>query len=319
MVHDVFRSDDAGTHWEALNIVGLDDATYGSGWYFGNIWVNPTNPDDLFISGLELWRSQNNGQSWEMATPPWYEYEVHADMHAMAFSPSGKVYLGTDGGVYRAEDSLAVWEDVENIPTNMVYRTAYDAQNPDTYWGGLQDNGTTSGNKDAINDWERFYGGDGFGIQINPENDQSIFVSSQFGNIVKFSGGETQYLNFDFNDDRTNWDTPYLLSEHDTVYSFYGTYRVYVGSDFGDVLLEPISSDLTDGPIEPKKFHTISAISESPVMPGLIFAGTTDGNVWFGKYSIWDNTIWTRIDQFDNDYNVSDVVGSPKNGVKKLF
>lgn len=316
-VHDVFRSDDAGQHWDALNIEGLESATSFYGWYFGNIWVNPTNPDDLFVSGVELWRSQNNGESWEMATPPWYEYTVHADMHAMAFSPSGKIYLGTDGGMYRAEDdSMLVWEDVENVPTNQVYRTAYDAQNPDTYWAGLQDNGTTAGNKNDINNWERYWGGDGFGMQINPQNGNSVFVSSQNGNIVKIKGNDFDYLSYYFNDDRTNWDTPYLLSEHDTVYSFYGTYRVYVGTDLGanDFLMDTISGDLTDGPIEPAHYHTISALSESPLVEGLLFAGTTDGNVWYGKFDIFDLPTWTRIDQFGNDYNVSDVVGSPTDG-----
>ncbi len=312
-IHDIFRSDDAGSHWNSLNIAGLEGATSFYGWYFGNIWVNPTNPDDLFVSGVELWRSQNNGDTWEMATPPWYEYEVHADMHAMAFSPSGKIYLGTDGGLYQTEDDGLNWSDAENIPTNQVYRTAYDAQNPNTYWGGLQDNGTTLGNKDDINNWERYYGGDGFGMQINPQNENSLYVSSQNGNIIKILDNDFEYLSYHFNDDRTNWDTPYLLSAHDTVYSFYGTHRVYAGVDNGGgaFFVDNISGDLTDGPIEPAYYHTISSLSESPIVQGLLFAGTTDGNVWYGKYDIFDWPTWTRIDQFDNDYNVSDVVGSP--------
>lgn len=316
-IHDIYRSDDAGTHWNALNIVGLEDATNSFGWYFANIWVNPTNPDDLFVSGVELWRSKNNGQNWEMATPPWYEYEVHADMHALTFTPSGKILLGTDGGMYRSDDDGFSWQDAENIPTNEVYRVAYDTQDPNTYWGGLQDNGTTAGNKNNINDWIRYWGGDGFGIQINPQNNNSLFVSSQNGNIVKVAeDGNYIFLRDYFNDDRTNWDTPYLLSSHDTVYSFYGTYRVYAGVDNSDwgFTVDFISDDLTDladTVLEPARYHTISALSESPIVPNLIFAGTTDGNVWYAKYDLFDITTWTRIDQFNNDFLVSDVVGSP--------
>jgi len=312
-IHDIYRSDDAGSHWNSLNIEGLEFATSSFGWYFGNIWVNPSNPDDLFVSGVELWRSENNGQNWEMATPPWYEYEVHADMHAMAFAPSGKIYLGTDGGMYRADDdNLSEWTDAENIPTNQIYRTTYDAQNPDSYWGGLQDNGTTVGNKNDINNWERYWGGDGFGMQINPLNGNSLFVSSQNGNIVRINDSGYEYLRSQFNDDRTNWDTPFLLSAHDSTFSFFGTYRVYVGDDsFGSLILDTISEDLTDGPIDPDYYHTISALSESPIVPGLLFAGTTDGNVWYGKFDIFNSPTWTRIDQFNNDYNISDVVGSP--------
>ncbi|HHB79074.1 MAG TPA: hypothetical protein ENK85_07560, partial [Saprospiraceae bacterium] len=215
-LHSIYRSDDAGIHWNSLNTTGLETVTSDFGWYFGNIWVNPTDPNDLFVSGVELWRSQDNGGVWEMATPPWYEYEVHADMHAMAFTPSGKILLGTDGGMYRTEDNTLTWQDIENIPTNQVYRTAYDRQNPDTYWGGLQDNGTTSGNANDINSWERVWGGDGFTMQINPQNSNSYFVSSQYGNIVKITGSNYDYLNYQYADDRTNWDTPYFLSNHDT-------------------------------------------------------------------------------------------------------
>ena len=311
-IHSIYRSDDAGVHWDALNIEGLEGATSSFGWYFGDIWVNPTDPDDIFVSGVELWRSKNNGQAWEMATPPWYEYEVHADMHALVFTPSGKILLGTDGGMYGTENDALSWDDMENIPTNQIYRTTYDAQNPNSYWGGLQDNGTTVGNKNNINSWERVWGGDGFTMQVNPLNSDSYFVSSQNGNIVKVNSLSYDYLKSNFNGDRSHWDTPYLLSAHDTTFSFYGTYRVYVGQDGGfGVFMDTISTDLTDGPIEPAHYHTITSLSESPILPKLIFAGTTDGNVWYGKYNQWGETNWTRIDQFNNDYNISDVVGSP--------
>ncbi len=312
-VHSIYRSDDAGVHWDSLSTAGLEDATAGFGWYFGEIWVNPTDPDDVFIGGVELWRTKDNGENWTKTTPDWWEYIVHSDMHAMAFTPSGKMILGTDGGLYRSEDDAFSWTDIENIPTNQFYRTYYDPNNPNDYWGGLQDNGTTVGNKNNINNWDRVWGGDGFLMQLNPYNENSGYYSTQRGNIVKLSKAEYINVKEYFIDDRTGWETPYFLSEFDTVNSYYGTYKVYNGRDKGEFnfSVNAISEDLTDGPIPPERYHIISNIAESPIKEGLLYAGTSDGNVWYTNYSVFAPEDWQRIDKFDNDYYVSDIEGSP--------
>ncbi len=312
-VHSIYRSDDAGIHWDSLSTEGLEDATAGFGWYFGEIWVNPTDPDDIFIGGVELWRTKDNGDLWTKTTPDWFKYIVHADMHALAFTPSGKIIIGTDGGAYRSEDDGVSWEDIENIPTNLFYRTFYDSSNPNDYWGGLQDNGTTVGNKSNINNWDRVWGGDGFRMQLNPDNENVGYFSSQRGNIVKVSPAEYVFMREYFPDDRTGWETPYFLSVHDTVNSYYGTYKVYSGKDKGEFnfIMSEISEDLTDGPIPPERYHIISNIAESPIKKGLLYAGTSDGNVWYTNYSVFNQEVWKRIDKFDNDYYVSDIEGSP--------
>ena len=43
---------------------------------------------------------------------------------------------------------------------------------------------------------------------------------------------------------------------------------------------DPISDDLTDGVIYGDRYHTISTVAESPVQAGVLYAGTTDANVW---------------------------------------
>ncbi len=60
---------------------------------------------------------------------------------------------------------------------------------------------------------------------------------------------------------------------------FYGaTYRVYFSSN--GTSWGAISNDLTDGIVFEPRFHTISALDESPVLADKLLAGTSDGNVW---------------------------------------
>ncbi len=96
---------------------------------------------------------------------------------------------------------------------------------------------------------------------------------------------------------RFNWNTPFLLSPHDPNVLYIGANKVLKAPDRGDTLLV-ISPDLTKrdtakirvstvttGGITPdvtgaETYATITALAESPVQKGLLYAGTDDGNVW---------------------------------------
>jgi hypothetical protein len=107
---------------------------------------------------------------------------------------------------------------------------------------------------------------------------------------------------------RWNWNTPFLLSQHDPNVFYAGANRVLKSTKRGDNLL-PISPDLTTrdtmrirvstqttGGITPdvtgaETHSTITALAESPIRFGLLFAGTDDGNVWLTRDDggSWEN------------------------------
>ncbi len=311
----IYKTTDGGQNWVPIpideNTNGLDAGAMGGfGWYFGKIRVNPMNDDDIFLLGIDLWRTLDGGQNWDRATPPWWQYSVHADKHDLVFLPSGNILLATDGGLYQTDNTAENWLDIENIPTTQFYRVSYNPHNPDFYYGGAQDNGTTGGNALSINTWERIYGGDGFQIAFDPVDANRFFVETQNGNIrVTLNGGN----NFDNanngidSDDRRNWDMPYFISSHDNLSLFTGTYRVYYGN--GEVpQWTAISSDLTDGEAEPHRYHDITCIDESTILQGLLYVGTGDGNVWRSDNLGGD---WVDISAGLPDQYVTDIVASP--------
>lgn len=316
-LYNIYKTNNGGQSWtptmqEADVPDLLPGALGGFGWYFGKIRVSPFDPDDIFVLGVDLWRSTDGGLSWFEASPPWWEYSVHADKHDLVITPTGDIILATDGGLYKSEDNSATWQDIENIPGNQVYRVAVNPFEPNWCYGGLQDNGS-SGGPDLETEWLRIYGGDGFQMAFRPDNPGVVYAEIQNGDInVSLDGGNSWESATEGipGGDRRHWDAPYFISSHNPDVLYTGTFRMY-RSDAGAVpQWNMISDDLTDGIVFSASFHTISAIAESPVEEGLLYTGTTDGNVWRS-----DDTgqTWVNIQDGLPDRYVSSVKGSPNN------
>jgi photosystem II stability/assembly factor-like uncharacterized protein len=115
-------------------------------------------------------------------------------------------------------------------------------------------------------------------------------------------GGQANVLNAEAGDSyRFNWNTPIALSPHDAHIVWLGGNRLFKSYDQGDHWIASV--DLTKqtdrcrievmgvAGTKPQlskndgvtAFSTISAISESPVMPGVIWAGTDDGNLQMSR------------------------------------
>ncbi len=110
-------------------------------------------------------------------------------------------------------------------------------------------------------------------------------------------------------DMRWNWNTPFFLSPHNPSVFYAGANRVVKSTERGDDL-RVISPDLTvrdtmkirvstktTGGITldatgAETFGTITALNESPIRPGLLYAGTDDGNVWLTRN---DGATWEKI------------------------
>jgi photosystem II stability/assembly factor-like uncharacterized protein len=312
--HDVYLSTNGGTEWVATNAktTGFDEfAMGGFAWYFGKIEINPFNPDDIWVAGIEMWRSISGGADWFMTTPDWFTYEVHADMHDIAFVDANTVLIATDGGLYRSFDAGNFWQKIENIPTTQFYRAAVSPHDPTFYFGGAQDNGTTGGNKDNIADWPRIFGGDGFQMAFHPTDPLIVYTETQNGNINCSLDGVQSFQTGDEGintDDRRFWDMPYFISPNNPDVMYTGTYRVYK-SEGHPAFWTPISESLTD-PVEfITLHHTITAISESPVTAGLLYVGTGDANVWRTETN--GDPVFTDISAGLPDRYVSSVRPSP--------
>ena len=308
----VYKTYNGGTTWNLLPQFGLDtDALAGFGWYFGNIYVNPNDEDDVYLNGVQLWRTTDGGTNWSQNDPPWWTYSVHADKHALGWLSSGGVVIGTDGGMYKSTDGGSNWTDIEYISNTQFYRVAFNPHEPGYYYGGAQDNGTCKGQAIFINTWSREYGGDGFNVLFDPVDPDIRIHETQWGNIVASDDAGASFFDFTFGidgSDRTDWDTPIIMSHHDHTTFYAGSYRIYknTGGIFG--IWYDVSPDLTDGVIFRPTMHTIYCIGESPIDANNVYAGTTDGNVW---NSLDAGSTWNDVTGSLPDRVVTSIKGSP--------
>lgn len=280
----IWKTTNGGTSWTQVGAGSLaPNVVNGFGWYFEGVFVHPTNPNILYFGGVDLYKSTDGGQSWAMAGPPWYTYEVHADKHDLQFIGANTVVLGTDGGLYKSTDGGDNWTDIESLPITQFYRVAVNPHVPGEYWGGAQDNGTSRGNAASIDNWDRFRGGDGFQMRFDPTDPNLIYAETQNGDISAHDATGNYLADVTGTldpADRRNWDMPYLLDPDDPTTLYTGTQRVWRLDGAPNGTWTPISPDLTDGLIYEPRFHNISALTVSAVNASNMYAGTSDANVW---------------------------------------
>ena len=253
----------------------------GFGWYFAKVRVNPTDDQDISILGVPAYRTRDGGQNWTVINAL-STINVHSDVHDLVFTSNSKMLMGTDGGMYRFEVDGSDWEDIENIPATQIYRVAYNPHEPQNYYAGAQDNGTSAGNFQELSNWEKIGGGDGFQAVFHPTDENIFYTESQRGNIRVTVDGGTSFESATVGiagNDRKNWDMQYIMSPHDPNILFTGTQRVYK-SDVGPIpQWEVISPDLTNGETDGLS-QTISTLHQSPLDGDILYVGTTDGNMW---------------------------------------
>ena len=148
-VKDIYKTTNGGANWTALNVQGGGlpvDAMGGFGWYFGEVYINPYDNNQLIVPGVNMYMSLDGGSSWTQNVPDWWDYTVHADKHAIQFLSATSYVIATDGGLYKTTNNGISWTDIENIPATQLYHIDVDELNPGLYGGGAQDNGSMSGN-----------------------------------------------------------------------------------------------------------------------------------------------------------------------------
>ncbi len=273
-VSGVYKSIDGGASWESKSISGLSNTLGGFGWYFGQIRVEPDNPDNVYILGVGISYTNNGGDNWNT----YYGTQGHPDKHDLVFVNGGS-YVAMDGGLYHDATGVETLLRVDDIPANEVYRVSYNPFKPDEYYAGCQDNGTSRGT--LIDNWDIFYGGDGFQMLFSHSDSLVMYASAQFGWIGRSVDGGQTFSSFTAgvpDTDRKHWDTPYFLSHfHDNVV-YRATHKVYRVDTITESFLA-ISGDLTQGNIYGATFHTISAMDESYFNEGELYVGTTDARV----------------------------------------
>mgnify|MGYP001241228132 FL=1 len=319
---EVYKSIDGGKTWNKTHKGFLDDLYYSYGYYFGKIHVDPSNANKIYVYGVPILKSADGGNTFESINAD----NVHVDHHALWINPkmSGHLINGNDGGVNISYDDGKTWIKNNAPAVGQFYSVNVDLQKSYNVYGGLQDNGVWVGpnNYEANPGWmqegkypyEFLMGGDGMQVEIDNRNSDIVYTGFQFGNYYRLNrkGGAPVYIQpkHELGDSpyRFNWQTPILLSPHNQDILYLGGNKLMRSMNQGDDWTA-ISEDLTQGG-KPGNvaYGTLTSISESPFLFGLLYTGSDDGLVYVSKDA---GGSWTKIsDTFPKDLWVSRVIAS---------
>ena len=249
----LWYSDDAGSSFSQyyfatcsnnlLNSAHDANGCGGQGNYDLAYAINPADADEIWVGGVNTWRTTNAGNSWFLNniwnvsatnTVP----EVHADKHLIAFHPlnNNLVYECNDGGIYVTSNGGATWTDKSNgLGISQIYRIGATSSTPNNVICGLQDNGS----KELYNGtWYEATGGDGMECIINPSNSNIEYASYSYGVIFKTTDAwNTQSTIVNSNgsghDSQGEWVTPYVMHPNDPNTLVMGKSQIYYTSNGG--------------------------------------------------------------------------------------
>jgi photosystem II stability/assembly factor-like uncharacterized protein len=186
----------------------------GQGRYSNTIWAgDPIRPDLVIVGGVNLWRSEDGGDTLIDISSWFNKSSAHSDQHCIVSDPgfdgvtNNRVFFGNDGGVYETEDVHSVGNDKDRIDgwtaLNHTYATiqfqgAAGNAEMKLIVGGTQDNGTWHLRLDG-DKWVEVgdgFTGDGGFCKLEPKAGL-IFGSGAYLDIYRTAEGMTdqEYLN----------------------------------------------------------------------------------------------------------------------------
>lgn len=303
-----YRSTDQGASWEKRN-------SYISGGtgphYYQELEASPHDPDLVYQMDVFLHITRDGGKTIDYLGNG---REKHSDNHALWIDPTDGDHMiaGSDGGLYETFDGGSFWRHFSNLPISQFYKLGLDNSEPFyNIVGGAQDLGTligpsrTTSAEGILNrDWYVPLGADGYGSLYDPEDNNTAYMETQQGNLQRLNVATGELIGIrpqpdpDEAPERWNWDSPIHISPHNHNRIYFGSQRLWKSENRGDSW-EAISEDLTtntnryelelmdrvwsvdalydNGAMS--KYATLTTISESPKVSGLLYTGSDDGLV----------------------------------------
>jgi len=300
-----YVSKDRGETWKKLS-----DYYAGSPQYYNELVADPVDVDTVYSMDTWLHHTVDGGKTWSKVG----EDNKHVDNHAMWINPADTDHwvVGCDGGAYLSYDRGATWKFIANLPITQFYRVSVDNSKPFYYvYGGTQDNNSLGGphrtldeNGISNEDWFVTVGGDGYETVVDPTNPDIVYSQWQYGGLVRYDRKSGELIDIQPQEEpgedahRWNWDSPLIISPHSPTRLYFACQRIYRSDDHGDSWTA-VSPDLSQSidrdslpvfgkiqsidavakNISTSNYGSIVALTESPLVEGLIYVGTDDGLV----------------------------------------
>ena len=279
-------------------------------WYFNlqnSFSSSNINRDDVFWGGMEVFRSTDGANSWQLINN-WWEYYgnessmLHADIPEVKFflDPNFNevALISTDGGLYYSNDNL---ETVQNLSMNglgvsQYYSTYTKRSFPYNIYAGSQDQGFQRSINPQGNtyNFEQSISGD-YGHLSSGDNGQTIWsnypgFTMYYNNPITNGGG----LTLDFPGSGHLWLAPLIEDPYEPNKAYLAGGGISGGNHLFHLTAGQSSISYIE---EPYSFNsTISAMGYSSIEPNNRYILDYNGNFYFSRN---DGESWQQSPAFD--------------------
>jgi len=299
----VWRSDDAGENWKAVN---YQRALIGRAGYYIRLAVSPGSDNEVFVANSSFHVSLDGGQNFQ-------EQRWGGDTHDIWFDPNNpdRFVITDDGGMLITTVHGRGFHRVQ-LPIGQMYHVDVDNQVPYYFYSNMQDDGNLRGPswppQSGETGWDRAMGGCESGFTVPDLTDPNVVWATCYGNKVtrwdaRYHKGRSVspwMITLDSPPNavkyRCHWTSPLAIDpfDHNTVY--YGCQVIFKTTNAGqswsvtspDLSTQDPSRVVPSGGIVGDNLgqfygEVVFAIAPSKIQQGLIWAGTNDGQVWYTK------------------------------------
>ena len=307
----LYRTMDGGSTWSRIGTpipAKLNGTTFCGDQcdYDLYIAVDPTDPNTLYLGGLNLYRSTDGGAHWTdlggYAPSSNGETLIHVDQHALAFSPTSHttIYIGNDGGAWSSTQAntcqpASCWTDLNSgLGITQFYSIAVDPTNSTHLLGGTQDNGCMSHTGLGLTWVEDDNCGDGGWTAFNPKNPRTMYETEEWsalndsaGFLYRSDNGGSGWNVIDNGlnaTDQGNFLVPLAIDPTNPSTLYLGTTNLYKSTNEGDnwTMPTPGLSFPTPDTCEHNVYSRdcISAIAVAPSSGDYVYVGTNTGHFY---------------------------------------
>ncbi len=307
----LWRSDDAGEHWKAIN---YQRALIGRAGYYVRLAVSPGSDNEVYVANSSFHESLDGGENFKEV--PW-----GGDTHDIWIDPTNpdRFVVTDDGGLSITTVHGRGFHRAQ-FPIGQMYHVDVDNQVPYYFYSNMQDDGNMRGPSLPVDSretgWDREMGGCESGFTVPDLADPNVVWATCYGNKVtrwdarsKHARSVSPWMHtLDSPPNaikyRCHWTAPLAIDpfDHNTVY--YGCQVIFKTTNGGqswsvvspDLSTQDATRIVPSGGIVGDNLgqfygEVVFAIAPSKIKKGLIWAGTNDGQVWYTS----DGANWNNV------------------------
>jgi len=296
----IYKSVDRGESftllYDDLNILGINNngtSATGQGWFDLDIAIAPGNEDEIYVAGINLWKSIDGGLTFGPETiwtfPNNLGY-IHPDVHYLEMIDDTLMYIATDGGLYETPDSAGTFYELTNgMQISQYYGFDVATWDEGHILGGTQDNGSIY-IRNGLE--EHVLGGDGTEARFHPTDPDTMFVCFQRGGLRRSLNGGASFQTANLpSAESAQWVMPYFFDYNNTSHLYAGRVNVWktidVAENWSNISLGQIGTAV----IDEMTIHPSNSMRLALSKGNDFYYTENNGNTWNPVLNISDQNI----------------------------